>query len=190
MGTVCSAISRIVVSQLLSWSWRIAVSRAADATAASTKLRSLLRRFPYWDEGHRLLAETALTEKDVATAYASTHCFRLAGCRTVSFRGLPSPRHSHRFESQWRHLLGRCFLASGDAEQALTHLRVARLSCPQSTAIAEDQVAALMALGQKEEAAQVLRTIPEEHLSTSAKVAADYLRNSNSYSGGKEHQTR
>jgi hypothetical protein len=37
-----------------------------------------------------------------------------------------------------------------------------------------------MALGRNDEAAQVLCTIPKEHLSMSAKVAGDYLRNSHS----------
>lgn len=191
MGSVRPGIMMFVVSQLLSWSWRVYVAGSIEPTSVVAKLRSLLRRFPYWGEGHKLLAEAALAEKDIATAYAATHCFRLVGWRpTLNIFARKYLRQAHPLEGQWRHLLGRCFLASGDAEQALAHLRAAQISCPQSTAVTEDQVAALMALGRNEEASQVLRTIPEEHLSMSAKVAGDYLRNLTSGSVGAENKSR
>jgi hypothetical protein len=190
MGNSCVGIICIAVAQVLTWSWRFGFAAIADPAAVTAKLRSLLRRFPYWGEGHRLLADAALSERDIATAYAATQCFRIAGDLALNICASQSPKQSKRLESQWRHLLGRCYLASGDAVQALSHLRAARLSCPTSSSIAEDEVAALMALGRNEEAAQVLRTIPEKQLSMSAKIAGDFLRNSISESAGPDSKTR
>jgi hypothetical protein len=178
MGNSCVGIICIAVAQVLTWSWRFGFAAIADPAAVTAKLRSLLRRFPYWGEGHRLLADAALSERDIATAYAATQCFRIAGDLALNICASQSPKQSKRLESQWRHLLGRCYLASGDAVQAT------------SSSIAEDEVAALMALGRNEEAAQVLRTIPEKQLSMSAKIAGDFLRNSISESAGPDSKTR
>lgn len=139
---------------------------AREPHRAALELRSLLVRFPYWRDGHLHLAQVSLQEKDLATAYASTQCFR----------ALVSGRSSAKLESQGRHLLGRCFLAAGDPAQALDHLRMAKLLSPLSGPIAEDEAAALMALGRNSEAAQTLADIPPDNLSFSGSIALGHLK--------------
>jgi predicted Zn-dependent protease len=186
-----------VASKLLSLSWRLKGSSAVlgkhggdtdiDSTETTTKpvdkthaktaleLRALLVRFPFWSEGHYLLAESALNSRDLATAYAATHCLR-ALCTEQTRSSSKLEQKNSTLDSRWRHLLGRCFLAAGDPSQALPYLQAARRTAPNASAIAEDEAAALMALGRNSEAMQALAEYPLETLSASGRVAAEYLR--------------
>lgn len=130
------------------------------------ELRALLRRYPYWRDGHRLLAEHSLASNDIATAYASAHCFSALSVAT------PESEATVHF------ILGRCFLRRGEAESARHHLALARSRMPSNLAILEEEAAAMMLLGQKEQALSMLRQIPEDKLSPEARITLSYLSNS------------
>jgi tetratricopeptide (TPR) repeat protein len=130
------------------------------------ELRLILRRYPYWPEGHRLLAEACLKEGDIATAYASTHCF---GALTTAATSA---------QQQLHFLMGRCYLRRGDAERALCHLSLAEKYNRNYTPIFEEQAAAHMLLGDGLRALQILERVPQNKLSAEALVTRSYLRNS------------
>ncbi len=133
-------------------------------SSAGADLRIILRRYPYWREGHRLLAEACLAEGDIATAYASTHCFS----------ALASP--DNRAQSQLHFLMGRCFLRCGDPERSLQHLTVAQQYDPTSCAIIEEQAAAHMLMGNKAQALALLSRVPEKKLTPEAIMTRSYLQ--------------
>jgi Flp pilus assembly protein TadD len=172
---VCLALSAVwrskssVLTRLPLDEQALAAQPPVNAVSAETRniaeLRTLLRRYPYWREGHRLLAENNLAVGDIATAYASAHCFSaLSGATPDS-------------EATVHFILGRCFLRRGDANSALTHFELARSLTPTNLAILEEEAAALMLLGNKEKAQSVLRQIPEDKLSPEARITLSYLTN-------------
>ena len=134
-------------------------------TRNTAELRALLRRYPYWTEGHRLLAEHSLKSGDIATAYASAHC--------LSALSEASPES----EAAVHFILGRCFLRRGDANIALTHFELAQSRTPNNPAILEEEAAAMMLLGNKDGALSMLRQIPEDKLSPEARITLSFLSN-------------
>jgi predicted negative regulator of RcsB-dependent stress response len=126
-------------------------------------LRALIRRFPYWTEGRALLAKLSLEANDVATAYAEALALRTL-----------APKHSH-FHTVALFELGRCFLRRNDASSALAFLDEAHELNPKDSRIQEERSAALVLLGDKVRALEILKTISPEELSAEGKAALQWL---------------
>jgi tetratricopeptide (TPR) repeat protein len=127
-------------------------------------IRTLLRRFPFWIQGHQRLAEMSLSVGDVGTAYAAAQCV-VAGSHQGS-----SPRGEGYL------LLGRSFLQRGDWRSSLTYLERANELIPKDPRIAEECAAAYMAGAEPAQALKTLEAIQSEHLSPSGRAALDFLR--------------
>ncbi len=134
---------------------------SVDSDSAS--LRGLIRRFPYWMKGRALLATWALAHDDVATAYAESQALLAL-----------TPRHAH-YHATALLQLGRCFLRRGDPSSALGFLERAHTIKPRDTAIQEERSAALVLLGDRVGALQILKTIGASDLSAEGKAALQWL---------------
>lgn len=126
-------------------------------------LRGLIRRFPYWMKGRELLADSSLAVDDVATAYAESQALLTL-----------APHHSSYHTAALLHL-GRCFLRRGDPSSALGFLDQAHSTRPKNTRIQEERSAALVLLGDRARALQILKDIPASDLSTEGKAALRWL---------------
>lgn len=155
------SIASVVIPPLLGLYARTSLSRHGDE---STRLRSILRTYPFWGPGHQKLGESALHAGDIATAYASAQAARILSDKKP------------RAKAQALHLLGRCFLARGDWHGALHFLREARTLLPSDSQIQQDEAAALMLGGEHAAALEILSAIPEKMLSADGKAAREYLR--------------
>lgn len=155
------SIASVVIPPLLGWYSRTSLSRQGNDPA---QLRAILRTYPFWGPGHQKLGEAALHAGDIATAYASAQA-----ARTLSHR-------RPRAEAQALHLLGRCFLARGDWQEALLLLQQARTALPSDPRIQQDEAAALMLGGENAAALEILSAIPDTILSADGKAAREYLR--------------
>lgn len=129
-----------------------------------SRLRSILRSYPFWGNGHQRLGEAALAAGDVATAYASGQAAKILS------EGKP------RAKARAQHLLGRCFLARGEWQVALELLREAHGLTPSDSRIKQDEAAALMLGGENLAALTLLSDIPEERLTADGKAARLYLQ--------------
>lgn len=154
------------------WSRSTPSSKEAVSAAArdnheerASKLRSFLRRFPYWRRGHVLLADTSLLLDDIATAYASA--------QVVLILSSPATRHQALLR------LGQCHLRRGDTSGALRYfaeLNTENFSLSaERDVFLEEHAAAYMALGDKEQARGLLAAIPDERRSPQAHAAWSYL---------------
>jgi predicted Zn-dependent protease len=126
-------------------------------------LRGLIRRFPYWMKGRELLADSSLAVDDVATAYAESQAL-------LTLAPHRSPYHTAALLH-----LGQCFLRRGDPSSALGFLDQAHTTCPGNTRIQEERSAALVLLGERVRALQILKDIPTSDLSAEGRAALQWL---------------
>ncbi len=129
-----------------------------------SRLRSILRSYPFWGNGHQRLGEAALESGDVATAYASGQAAKILS------EGKPRAR------GRALHLLGRCFLARGEWQVALELLREAKIALPEDARITQDEAAALMAGKEHAQALELLSRLSANDLTADGKAALEYLR--------------
>lgn len=168
-------ISRSLVDLGLNLLWRLNPDRyrsvathgnhpaVTEDTTTDRALQEIIRRFPYWKKGRRLLAEHALAVDDIGLAYAEGQALRL----------LSPPGSTDEGASLF--LLGRCHLRRSDPTTALTFLDVAQKILPNDTRVTEERAAALTLLGDKARALSLLQTIPKERLSTEGAAALKWL---------------
>jgi tetratricopeptide (TPR) repeat protein len=138
---------------------RGSATRYDDAT-------SLVRRFPYWTNGRKRLAEEALAHENVALAYAEA-----LALRTLS----PSESPLYAESSL---LLGICFLRKGDAETARHYLLEAEQRLPDNWRIKEELAATFTLSGNKDEALKALQKIPQQQLSQEGRAVLQWLTTS------------
>jgi tetratricopeptide (TPR) repeat protein len=148
---------RNIAIELL-WAIRPHGSRARDQ-----ELTALIRRFPYWENGRKRLAEEALKHENIACAYAEA----------LALRTLASPGSKLYAESSL--LLGRCFLKKTDALTAREYLREADSLLPNDPRIQEELAATYTLTGEKESALQILQQIAPDQLSREAKAVLQWL---------------
>ena len=129
----------------------------------SAYLRSVLRNHPYWATGHLELAQLALSERDIPSAYASSLAVLALKSTGPSF-------------VRAKHLLGCCHLQSGAGEKAKQLLEEAKKLDADNAGITEDLAAACIALGDKHTARELLGAIPDDRISQEGKTALAYLR--------------
>jgi tetratricopeptide (TPR) repeat protein len=127
------------------------------------ELRALVRRFPYWIQGRALLAKRSLQGDDVATAYAEAQALLAL-----------APKGS-RYHASALFELGRCFLRRNDPSSALAFLDQALELTPNSTHVQEERSAALVLLGDKGRALEILKAITPAALSAEGKAALQWL---------------
>lgn len=139
------------------------MSDSQEESTEQDSLRALIRRFPYWTEGRALLAKRALHGNDIATAYAEAQALLAL-----------APKNSH-YHIEALFELGRCFLCRNDASSALAFLEQAHGLRPTDSRIQEERSAALVSLGDKVRALDILRTIAPDVLSPEGKAALKWL---------------
>jgi len=139
-----------------------------DHTERVANLRALLRRFPYWLEGHRRLATAALDADDIGTAYAAAICMTK----------LAAPGSAAADEATF--ILGKSFLKRDDPERALAYFQKLSGTKLPAASVSEETAAALMALGRSDEALTRLMSIPEAERSPEARTVLSYLQSKSS----------
>jgi tetratricopeptide (TPR) repeat protein len=152
-----------ICARALNLVWAAAVRRIESHEVEGT-LRSLLRRFPYWQRGHTLLAESALRHDNVGQAYAAALC-----CKALA--GEDSTLIAEALLT-----LARCHLRRGDWQTALHHLEKALPLNPSNYEINEEAAAAHMLAGNYLEALKLLSSIPETRISAEGKAALQFAR--------------
>lgn len=130
------------------------LSKPSDSREVEAKLRSFLRRWPLWADGHRELFNRALEVNNLETAYASAHAVR---------KLLPD-------SSEGQVMLGVCFIRSRQFERAVQLLSTALEQSPDDLRAKEELIAALLPLNRREEAEALLNSIPREKGSVAAQV--------------------
>lgn len=148
----------------LSLLWGGAAAPLRDAVD-SQRLVRIIRRFPDWPVGHKILAKDALARDDVATAYAAALCYRQLSKDSTTALADASL------------LIGRCFLRRGEGARALDALEKAHQLAPNSYEISEDLAAAMMLVGKYDEAKAVMSGIPSPVQTPQAKAALKFLKN-------------
>jgi len=154
------------ISALLSTGWKLGAKSSRSNHA--DLLRSLLRRFPYWAEGHINFAEEALGHDEVAEAYAS------ANAALYLREGHPGTRALAEF------ILGRCFLRRGDWRCAEEFLSRSKTALPHNHAVTEELAAARILGGDFTSARSLLESIPANQMSAAGKAALSFTRAKNS----------
>lgn len=145
----------------------------------SLQLRTLLRRTPTWTFGHLALAEEALRDNDIATAYASAQAAMIlltsekhlgdANRDAKSSPSLPLDlAHTH-------FILGRCYLRRSVTHLAFDHLHLAKRHPHFELKAKEELAATYMTTGEYEQAIALLREIPPEALSAESSAAVAFL---------------
>lgn len=154
---------RFLRDSVLGWVWRSG-SRHCSSPERTESLLRLLRRYPDWSLGHRLLAEDALDRDDVAQAYAASLCYLHLTNHHPSKRGCAY------------FLTGKCYLRRGDWHTALAHLKHALEDLPSSPPVLEELAAAYMLGGKYSDARSTLEQVSERMLSAQAKAALAFAR--------------
>jgi hypothetical protein len=150
------------MSAMLSGAW--ALSNLSQKPPRSDLLRSLLRRFPYWIEGHLAYAEDALARDSIADAYASANAVLYLSESTCP----------HRATAEF--VLGRCFLRRGDWRSAVEYLARAHTNLPNNYSISEELAAAHILGGDYLAANTLLELIPTNRISAAGKAAHSFVR--------------
>jgi Flp pilus assembly protein TadD len=156
-----------IAQRLREWgldvAWRTS-SKPKDPAERAEMLRSLLRRYPRWSNGHKILAEERLEYDDVAQAYAASRCYQaLIGS-------------NQRKRAYANLLLAKCYLRRGDWQSAQAVLKSALEDDPHSTSILEELAAAQILGGSYGDARSVLEQIRKGELSAQAKAALAFVR--------------
>ncbi|MCX6114921.1 MAG: hypothetical protein NTV65_06880 [Proteobacteria bacterium] len=155
---------RRLISAILDIYWKLSGRRTSDSDSLILHLRSILRRFPFWAEGHLALAELCINTGDIAAAYASGH----------ALKALSTPNSFHSAQALF--ILGRCFLRKGEWQSALIYLCQAHAILPTLYAIHEEEAAALMLSEDYSAALKALAQIPSERLSAEGKAALEFAK--------------
>jgi tetratricopeptide (TPR) repeat protein len=143
--------------------WSLGAARS-DTSVLNTSLCALLRRFPFWLRGHKLLAESALTHDDVGQAYAASQCYRVLAQGDVTASADAAV------------LVGRCFLRRGEWRTALGYLLHASELAPHEPRVQEEVAAAYILGGDYAQALSQLNSIPIEQMSAEGKAALSFVR--------------
>lgn len=155
---------RGVVSALLTAMWNtIVVYRALSTEEKRVRIIQILRRFPYWADGHRALADYALQEDSVATAYGASLC------------ALNLNKGNLKLERESLMLLGQCCLKRGDSKRALGYFLACQEHGLDTPALLENLAAAHILNRSFEEALHVLRKIDSSKISAEGKAALNYV---------------
>jgi tetratricopeptide (TPR) repeat protein len=156
-----------IAEQLRCWAlgllWRTS-TKPDDPEERTEALCRLLRRYPRWRDGHRILAEECLEKDDVARAYTAARCYQ-----TIVGSDKLKRAHSNL-------LLGRCYLRRGEWQSALSVLKSALEDASLSAPILEELAAAHMLGGNYVEALDALQQIQEKQLSAQAKAALAFAK--------------
>lgn len=155
-------LSHKCMSAMLSVAW--VLSNASQKSNRSNLLRSLLRRFPYWIQGHLEYAEDALSRDSIAEAYASGNAALY----------LSSSNAHQRAAAHF--VLGRSFLRRGDWRSAVEYLSLATTELPSDYSIIEELAAAYILGGDYRSANPLLEAIPANHISAAGKAAHSFVR--------------
>ena len=166
VGTLCASTLwrlRPFTGRLQTKPSPISTEERTTATADLEELRALIRRFPYWLQGRGLLATQSLNANDVATAYAEAQALLML-----------APKNSHYHATALLEL-GRCFLRRGDGASALAFLDQAHELMRSNTTVQEERSAALVLIGEKVRARDILLSIAPAALSAEGKAALRWL---------------
>jgi tetratricopeptide (TPR) repeat protein len=150
----------------------LSIEETTTEAAELEELRALIRRFPFWIKGRALLASKSLAANDVATAYAEAQALLAL-----------APKNS-RYHATALFELGRCFMRRGDGASALAFLDQALELTPNSTHVQEERSAALVLLGDKGHALEILKGITPAELSAEGKAALQWLSGAHSGPSG------
>lgn len=153
---------RRLTATVLTTLWKLSASTKSSNCEAA--LRTLLRRYPFWSEGHRELAEQALASENITLAYSSA----------LSLKSLTP--HNRKAQGNSALLLGRCFLKHGEWSQALSYLKDAQVLGVSAPRVLEDQAAAHILGGEFKAALECLNSIPLEKLSAEGKAALGFVK--------------
>lgn len=135
-------------------------------TEAAGRLRNLLCRYPYWYQGHLSLARLALQLDEVFLAYSSAQAAILL-----------NPPEKELATA--KRLLGTSFVRQGMYQQGIETLKEALSSHRDIVLIKEELIAAHLALDFKEEALEVLNSIPMNERSAEMVSVSNYLSKPN-----------
>ena len=127
------------------------------------KILELLRRTPYWVEGHLLLAERAIRNNRIEQAFASTQAI-LAQSPDTAIKNRASL------------ILSRCLLKRGDPVSAKSVILDLCKRNPSWPGAREDLAAILIQEGDFMGARSQLEAIPTDQLSGEGHSALEFLR--------------
>lgn len=152
------------ISQLLTVGWRLGLCGAhSTGTDREALLRGLLRRFPFWAYGHRVLSEGALEKNSVALAYSSA-----LGYEQLSRGSAPDRARALA-------LLGRCFLMRGESQRSLDYFTEAKKLGLDTPLLAEDTAAAHILQGNYAHAREILNQISAQAISAAGRAALAFV---------------
>ena len=126
-------------------------------------LRTKLRKYPKWINGHIRLSAQALALRDLETAYASAQA-------VIALQG---PNRSIAAQR----LVAKCFLGRHQPQQAIAILRPVVEKHPNQPDLLEDLAAAYIALGDKAMARPLLERIPSQQRSPEVIAAISWCQN-------------
>lgn len=124
-------------------------------------LKAVLRRFPWWSEGHLRLGQIALLQNELSLAYASAQ----------AVLQLSSGKNQRKLAGL---LLSRALLKTGSVTEAKEILESLDTTGSEGSAIKEELAACYLSLENFELAAHVLASIPTTEISPAAKSALLY----------------
>ena len=138
------------------------MSPPLGAATEELYLRGLLRRVPWWFEGHRRLAELALESRAEQLLLTSTHAMRVVA-------------QSSEQREVAAHFMARRSLRQGDHDQAVALLEPLVRSSSRED-LKEDLVAALIGVERYHDAIALIETVPTEDRSPGIQTLERYLR--------------
>ncbi len=125
-------------------------------------LRSALRRYPTWRDGHIRLARYAITCENLPLAQSSV----------LAAQALGSEDDDHRTSGELAFVRGILALRLGYPERAIAILTPLVDFHPE---VKEELAAAYAATGDREKALSILKSIPIQELSAAARVTMEFL---------------
>lgn len=158
------SVSQRATIAALDAAWRWSSSSSEEASSREDRCAALLRRYPFWATGHKVLAQLALGRDEIGRAYASAVCYRT----------LCDAQGKDSSDAWW--ILGQCFLRRGNWQTALEHLERAHSLDSSRSDICEDIAAAHILAGELSKAKVVLEAIPDSNLSAEGKAALAFVR--------------
>lgn len=135
----------------------------SDHSQSTAWLRQALRRNPCWGAGHLYLGERALTLRDFQLAFASAQAVTV----------LPNLSKSVTCRAQL--LLGQTYLALGEGRSACDILRDLVTDPDIGIQAKEDLAAALVQIGELDEALRTLNSVPVASLTSHGHSAKEWL---------------